>query len=76
MKRSMSWCAALLLCLALSLGARSAAAEGWDPTDKAQIFFTLQSRIMDIDHDGNKLVVAEKEIELFSVRHKDRKSVV
>ena len=72
MKRPMFWCATLLLCLALSVGAQPASAEGWDPTDKDQIFFTLQSRIMAIDYEGNRLVVAEREIELFGVRDNGR----
>ena len=72
MKRLISLWSTLLLVLALTALSQAESGSGWDPTDKDQVFFTLQSRIMEIDHAKNKLVVAEREIELFNEREKGR----
>lgn len=66
MKTLTSLLAALLL--VLGLFSPESSAQDWDPTDKDQVFFTLQSRIMDIDHGKNQLVVAERDIELISLK--------
>lgn len=71
MKKLTSFFAALLLLVASTAGVQ-ASDNGWDMTDKEQVFITLQSRIMEIDHNKNRLVVAEREIELVNEREKGK----
>lgn len=72
MKKLLSHAATLLLMLVLAAVAQAEPSKGWNPTDKDQIFFTVQSRIMAIDHARKTLVVAEQEIELFSEQDNGR----
>lgn len=70
MNKLISVFAVLLLVFALAAVTQADSNKGWDPTEKDQMFFTLQSKIMSIDYAQNKLVVAEREVELFNEREK------
>lgn len=72
MKRIISLFSTLLLVFSVSATVQAESTSGWDPTDKEQVFFTLQSQIMEIDYARNKLVVAEREIELINERENGR----